>query len=286
MQEEGRRIAGKAATLRGWIDHPVRGGRQDVVGQPLQHVADIDHQGPRGRSDVQPLPVRVLQLQTGLLGPQQQGDDVDVLVGTRAHPRCIGRHGRIVEHSQHAVSQLDLVLKEVVADPQMAGDGLQDPATQGVQRLEHGIDVVAEAGDFGRPQVVAHVPAIRMALGQFAAGVPELLQVDGGGTLGGLHSEGGQAARPARARLVVGALDLLGQGEEGPGVVDGAPDHPVVQTMVGDDGEAVSLEGCAQVVAEALEVGVETRHGHGDDSPGGLGRRGDGVEGGGHGWAS
>jgi hypothetical protein len=57
------------------------GGRAQLhVGQPLQHVADIDDQLALVGGDRQPVAVAVEQLQPGLLGAEQQGDGVDVLV--------------------------------------------------------------------------------------------------------------------------------------------------------------------------------------------------------------
>ncbi|MND81788.1 hypothetical protein D3C80_735940 [compost metagenome] len=283
MQEEGRRIAGEATTLGGRVDHAVRRRRQDVVGQALQHVADIDHQGARGRGDVQPLAIGVLQLQTSLFGAQQQGDDVDVLMGAGAHAGGVGRDRRIVQHPQDAVAQFDLVLEIVVAQLHVAGDGLEDLAAQLIQGVEHAVEVGLEALDLGRPDVVAHVLAIGMARGQFAPDVPELLEVHGGGALGGFDAEGGQAARAAGAGLVILAFHILGQGEEGLGVGDGGVDGRLVQAVVGDDGEAVAREGGAQGVGEGLEVGVIGLHRHGDDGAGlglvlgggrGQGRRG------------
>jgi len=91
-----------------------------VVGQPLQHVADIDHQGARRRGDVQPAAVLFLELQTGFLGPQQQGDDIDVLMGAGANPGGLSGYGRIVQQAQDAVAQLDLVLEIVVAEAEVA----------------------------------------------------------------------------------------------------------------------------------------------------------------------
>ncbi|MNN75837.1 hypothetical protein D3C81_1921650 [compost metagenome] len=125
-----------------------------------------------------------------------------------------------------------------------------------------------EAFDLGRPDVVAHVLAIGVACGQFAADVPELLQVHGGGALGGFDAEGGQAARAAGAGLVILTLHVFGQGEEGLGVGDGGVDRRLIQAVVGDHGEAVAREGGAQGVGEGLEVGVIAPHRHGDDGAG------------------
>ncbi len=51
-----------------------------MVGQPLEHVADIDHHRAFGRLDREPLAVAVEQFEPGFLGAEQQSDQVDVLV--------------------------------------------------------------------------------------------------------------------------------------------------------------------------------------------------------------
>jgi len=61
------------------------GRRQDMVGQSLEHVADIDRQSARGRHDRQPVPIAVLEFQPAFLGAQQQRDEIDVLMRTRAN---------------------------------------------------------------------------------------------------------------------------------------------------------------------------------------------------------
>jgi hypothetical protein len=129
----------------------------------------------------------------------------------------------------------------------------------------------SETLDLGRPDVVAHILAIGVALGQFAAHVPEFLQIDRRCALGRLDPEGGEAARAAGARLMVFALHRLGQGEEGLGVVQRRIDHRPVQPVVGDDGEAVSLEGGPEPVGEGLEVGIVKRHRNRFDGAGGGG---------------
>src|SRR5688500_19921031 len=57
---------------------PICGGFQHIVGQPLQHVADVYGELAFLRRDRQPAPVAVEQLQPRLLGAEQQGDGVDV----------------------------------------------------------------------------------------------------------------------------------------------------------------------------------------------------------------
>ena len=44
VEEEGHRIARVARAVGRRVDDPVRGRAQLAVGQPLQHVADVDHQ--------------------------------------------------------------------------------------------------------------------------------------------------------------------------------------------------------------------------------------------------
>jgi len=101
-----------------------------------------------------------------------------------------------------------------------------------------------------------------MPLGQLSPDVPELLQVHGRGALGCLDAEGRQAARAAGARLMIFALCLLGQGEEGLCIGYGGVDHRLVQSVVGDDRKAIAFERRSQFVGEGLEVGVIQLHRH------------------------
>ena len=69
-----------------------------MVGQPLQHIAYIDRQAPWRRGDVHPAAIGAQNLQTCLLCPQQQGDEVNVLM--RACPDAafgIASYGGIMQ---------------------------------------------------------------------------------------------------------------------------------------------------------------------------------------------
>ena len=44
MEEEGHRVARLARAVGCRVDDAVRGRAQLAVGQPLKHVADVDHQ--------------------------------------------------------------------------------------------------------------------------------------------------------------------------------------------------------------------------------------------------
>jgi hypothetical protein len=86
VQEERHRIAAEFRAFAAGIAHPVRGRGQHVIGQPLQHVADIDDQCAFGRSDFDPFPFAGQQFEPGFLGAEQEGDEIDVLV-------CPGANG-------------------------------------------------------------------------------------------------------------------------------------------------------------------------------------------------
>jgi hypothetical protein len=63
---------------------PVQGRREQVVGPPREHVADVHHEGARDRLGVDPAPGGVADLQAALvvLGQQRQA----AVVGVRAGP--------------------------------------------------------------------------------------------------------------------------------------------------------------------------------------------------------
>jgi hypothetical protein len=102
--------------------------------------------------------------------------------------------------------------------------------------------------------------------GQVPPDVPELLEVVGGGALGGLDAEG-RVSTGAVAPLV-GQLGPLRESEEGLGVGQGPVDQGLVQSVVGHHGEAVALEGAAEVPGETLRIGVEQGQGDGRDGGG------------------
>ena len=66
VQEEGDRIARQVRALRRRIDDAVRCRRQHMVGQPLQHVADIHYQRALRRVHIEPLAFARQQLQSRL----------------------------------------------------------------------------------------------------------------------------------------------------------------------------------------------------------------------------
>ena len=104
-----------------------------MVGQPLQHVADVADERAGRRVDRNPAAVAVLHLQPGLLGAQQQGDDVDVLVGGGADVRPVEVRRRIVQQAQDGIAVVDLVVEEAARQAQVGGDRLQQLAAEGVE---------------------------------------------------------------------------------------------------------------------------------------------------------
>src|SRR6476620_12326222 len=93
-------------------------------------------------------------------------------------------------------------------------------------------------------------------LRQIAADVPELLEVVRLLALGSLDAERCVDAGAAAAWNQIFALHVLGQREEGLGLVFGAVDQLVGNAVVGDDRETIFLEALAQFLREAVGVAV------------------------------
>ncbi len=144
-----------------------------------------------------------------------------------------------------------------------------------VQRLIQAVAVLAEARHFARPQVRRHQVAILGIVANLAADMPELLQVEMPGILGGFHAERGIAPRAAAAGHVVLALDLLGQREERLEHIVGRIDLRLRDAVVADAGEAPLAVGRAQFRDEGVAMRVETGDVQGRDvrSHGGNHRR-------------
>src|SRR6185503_16052883 len=128
---------------------------------------------------------------------------------------------------------------------------LQASAVEGFVELEEG---VVEALDLVGPEIVGHVAAERVAGRQFAADVPEFLEVVRVRTLGGLNPERRVAARAAAAGDEILALHLLGQREELFRLALGSMDQLVRDAMVADNGEAILLEALAKPVGKGVGV--------------------------------
>ena len=84
MDETRHRKAGDVLPRPGRTHHPVGRTLHAPIGDILQHVAAVDDDLIMGGLDRQPGSVPLQQLQTGLGGPHQQRNEVDVLVGARA----------------------------------------------------------------------------------------------------------------------------------------------------------------------------------------------------------
>ena len=78
MQEEGHRIARPVSGVAARVYHPVRGRTQPAIGEPVEHVADVDHERAFGRRHRLPFALRGQQFEPGLFGAEQQRDRVDV----------------------------------------------------------------------------------------------------------------------------------------------------------------------------------------------------------------
>ncbi len=109
-----------------------------MVGQALQHVPDIHHQMSGRRIDRQPASVATEDLEPRLLGPQEQGDDVDILVRGRPHARVPVLDGGIVGEAQDAVADARLVAEPVRRQVQAHGGCGEQLHAQGVHGREQG----------------------------------------------------------------------------------------------------------------------------------------------------
>ncbi len=109
--------AGMHQFLRG-IDHPVYRGFQLLVGQTLQHIADVHHQLLRKRGDRNPLSVLSQDLQAIRTGAHKQRDQVDVAMLSCSYRVCgdfIGFFDReIMDLPQDGVAVSNLVFKIIL----------------------------------------------------------------------------------------------------------------------------------------------------------------------------
>ncbi len=225
-----------------------------MVGQPLEHVADIDDERALGRLDRQPLAVAVEQFEPRFLGTEQEGDEVDVLMRAGAHAFRIGGDRRIMEQPQDRIAILHRRVEPVGGKPQMARDRRQDHIARAVERGEQLGEGVAEPRGPGGPDVGRHHAFKGVASGQRATDVPEFLQVDRARALGDLGLEGGIAALPAALGVEIAALLAFGQVEERLGLAPGPVDQIGGDAVIGDDGKAETLERGANRGGKAIGV--------------------------------
>ncbi len=243
-----------------------------MVGQALQHVADVDHDGVGVGGEVDPLALARQHLQAGRAGAHQQGDEVDVLVRAGTHVRHVGVGDfRVVDRAQDGVAVVGLVGEVVFRQLDVQGQRRQHFRAERVERGVQAVQVLLELRHLRRPQVLAHDAGVFGIARDFAADVPELLQVRVFRVLGGLDAERRVAARAAGARLVVFHLDVFRQREEGLGGVVGALDQLVGDAVAADAAEAPLAVGGAQFGHEGGAVGIETADVEGRDLAHGAG---------------
>ena len=250
MEEEGHAVPRQVRPVRRGVHHPVRRGRQPLVAQSLEHVADVARDAPGRRVNCQPRPVLALDLQPALVRAQQQGDEVDVLVRRRPHVARVGqgggavlavpRQGRVVDHPQDGVTRIHLVTEVPPLLAQVHREGFQHPSAQRVQRREDLLGHSAEVALLD-VHVGGHLVLVPVPWGQIPAEVPELLQVVLGGALGGLHAKAGVTPGASQARQVVLSLLLLTEREELLAAVERPRDEVLGHAVVLEDHEAVFL---------------------------------------------
>jgi hypothetical protein len=93
VQEERRRVARLARGLAGRVDHAVRGRRVHVVGQALQHVADVDHDRVGVGGERHPLALARLTSRPAALAPTSS---VIRLMSSCAPARTFGMSGAVI----------------------------------------------------------------------------------------------------------------------------------------------------------------------------------------------
>ena len=235
-----------------------------MVGQPLKHVADVDHQRTLGRIDCKPFALLGQQFEPGLLGAEQQGDEVDVLVcpGTNRAALGIG-HRRIVQQPQHRVTIVDRRIEPAFVQPQPHCDAGENRCTDAVEIGVKHFECPAKASRLRGPDVRWHRIGQRVTSGQIAPDVPEFLQVVRFGPLGDLGAERGIAARAALAGDQIAALFRLGQREELRGQIPRTRDQRRIEAVVLDHRKAEGGEAIAQIAGEGIGCVGERQHGKG-----------------------
>ena len=198
-------------------------GRDDAVGELLQHHAGVDDDVAFRRHGVDPAAVG-LDLEAGSAGPGKRGDQVDVAVLARPHV-ALARgevHGRVVDGSGEMGSVAEHALEEVLVAADGEGDDVQEPPLQVGDGV---VEAVEDGGDAGHRGLGQHLVAVamrvtgaqRVAEGSLAAPVQHLLPVGHVGGGGGLDQQPGVAGLAVRtggheSRLHLGRLrEELGQ---------------------------------------------------------------------------
>src|SRR4029450_13803997 len=83
----------------------------------------------------------------------------------------------VMERPQHGIPVADRVCEIILVDLQVAGDCAEDLHPRSVEGRIKLLERILEARDLGRPDIVGHVGAESVALGQVATDVPEFLEV-------------------------------------------------------------------------------------------------------------
>ena len=156
---------------------------------------------PGVRRDRQPVAVAVEQLQPRLLGAEQQGDRVDVLMRAGADIGAVAGDRRIMEQAQHRIAVAHRVVEIVGREVEIARDRLEELERRSVSNAANSSRKVSlNDSHLLRPDVGRHQLLIAVPRRQLAADVPEFLEVEIGRALGGLDPERRVAARAAACR--------------------------------------------------------------------------------------
>ncbi len=262
VNEVRNRVAVLTAPV-GRVHDAVARRNEAATGELLEHVANVDDD--RSRRLVDGLPALALaladqELQAAGGRSREQGDQVDVLVGSRADvplPRERGAHLHVVEQPEEALAVLDHVGQRALGQAEIGVDGHEQHDSQLVELVEELEAGGLEARDLARPDVRHEglATAGGMPLGQMPAHMPEVFEVATTAALGLLLARRGVAGLPPVAGRLVALERLHRLGEElAHGFV-----CPVEQLgrepVMLDDDEAVLLESRPDV---GHELGIAT----------------------------
>lgn len=165
---------------------------------------------------------------------------------------------RVMDRPQDRIAVVGLVDEVVLRQADMQRQRRQHARTQLIQLLVQLVAALAETSHFAGPQVRRHHCAVRRIVRNLAADVPELLEIEVLGILGGFHAERGVAARAAAAFHVITALGRFRQREERLEHFVGGVDVGLGDAVIADAGKAPLPISRSELGDEGLAIGVET----------------------------
>lgn len=242
------------AALGRRVDHAVDRRGQPVVGQPFEHIADIDHQRALRRHDRQPAAVAHQQLEPRFLGAEQQRDQINIAVRARANALGVARDRRIMEQPHHRIAVLHCAVEPVRREAEMLRNRAEQLIARAVERGVKRGEGLAKACDLGGPDIIGHMVAKAVPRRQIAPDMPELLEIMEIGILGNLGPERRIAARAREFGAEIAALDRLGQREQLLRQLPAARDQIGVDPMIDNHRKAIGLKALAERLRKAGSI--------------------------------